>query len=64
MMYSGLIVWIKSQSESSGLSAVTQESIFVDSLQVFPWYFAFTVLMVFAILHLRFRKPKQTPVTE
>jgi hypothetical protein len=62
MMYSGLIVWIKSQADSSlvgahseGISAA-QQSVFVDSLQCFAWYFAFTVLMVFVIYRLRFGK--------
>ncbi len=62
IMYSGLIVWIKSQADrslvgahSEGISAA-QQSVFVDSLQCFAWYFAFTVMMVFVIYRLRFGK--------
>ena len=54
IMYSGLIVWIKQQSESEGLVEVARQSVFVESLQVFPWYFAFTVVMVFVIHRLQF----------
>jgi MFS family permease len=64
IMYSGLIVWIKSKAETTGPNSVTQESIFVESLQVFPWYFALTVAMVFAIHRLRFGKTKQTSIIE
>ena len=54
IMYSGLIVWIKQQSESEGLGEMARQSVFVESLQVFPWYFAITVVMVFVIHRLRF----------
>lgn len=54
IMYSGLIVWIKQQSDLEALGEVAQKSVFVESLQVFPWYFAFTVVMVFVIYGLRF----------
>lgn len=54
IMYSGLIVWIKQQSDLEALGEVAQKSVFIESLQVFPWYFAFTVVMVFVIYRLRF----------
>lgn len=55
LMYSGLIVWIKTQADGSVAGEVAQQSVFVDSLQSFAWYFAFTVLMVFVIHRLRFK---------
>lgn len=54
LMYSGLIVWIKSQADGTVVGEAAQQSVFVDSLQTFAWYFAFTVLMVFVIYRLRF----------
>jgi len=54
IMYSGLIVWIQSKGDGTVVGEVAQQSVFVDSLQVFPWYFAFTVVMVFVIYRLRF----------
>jgi len=56
LMYSGLIVWIKTQADGSVAGEVAQQSVFVDSLQSFAWYFAFTVLLVFVIHRLRFGK--------
>jgi len=61
IMYSGLIVWIKTQADSGAFGEhpkgilAAQQSVFVDSLQCFPWYFAFTVVMVFVIYRLRFK---------
>ena len=54
MMYSGLIVWIKTKTGNSAAVEAAQHSVFVESLQFFPWYFAFTALMVFAIHWMRF----------
>ena len=54
ILYSGLIVWIKTKDGNTDLGEATQHSVFVESLQVFPWYFAFTVMMVFLIHRLRF----------
>lgn len=55
MMYSGLIVWIKSQADETVVGEAAQQSIFVDSLQSFPWYFALTVAMAFVFYRLRFK---------
>jgi hypothetical protein len=54
ILYSGLIVWIKMEDGNTDVGDATQHSVFVESLQVFPWYFAFTVMMVFLIQRLRF----------
>ena len=54
IMYSGLIVWIKTKAGNSAAVEAAQHSVFVESLQFFPWYFAFTALMVFAIHWMRF----------
>lgn len=54
LMYSGLIVWIKSQAEGGVGGEAAQQSIFVESLQWFPWYFGGTVLLVFVCHRLRF----------
>ncbi|MEC8209298.1 MAG: MFS transporter [Verrucomicrobiota bacterium] len=54
IMYSGLIAWIKTKLENSATDEATQHLVFVESLQFFPWYFAFTVLIVFAIHWMRF----------
>ena len=54
MMYSGLIVWIKTKTGNSAAVEAAQHSVFVESLQFLPWYFAFTALMVFAIHWMRF----------
>lgn len=54
IMYSGLIVWIKQQAEAEAIGEVSRSAVFVDSLQIFPWYFAFTVVMVFVVHRLRF----------
>ncbi|MBC8188940.1 MAG: MFS transporter [Puniceicoccaceae bacterium] len=54
LMYSGLIVWIKAQQSGEIVGTVAEHSVFVESLQSFAWYFAFTVLMVFFIHRLRF----------
>ncbi|MDQ8209317.1 hypothetical protein QEH52_17450 [Coraliomargarita sp. SDUM461003] len=54
LLYSGLIVWIQSQAQG----AAAQDAVFVDSLQYFAWYFAFTLFMVFVLYRLRFGKRK------
>jgi hypothetical protein len=54
VLYSGMIVWIKTKGGNTDLGETGQHSVFVESLQVFPWYFAFTVVMVFLIHRLRF----------
>ncbi len=54
LMYSGLIVWIKLKAEGGHDGEVAQHAVFVDSLQCFAWYFAFTVVMVFLLHRLRF----------
>jgi len=58
IMYTGLIAWIKSQSEGEAVGQAAQQSTFVDSLQSFPWYFVFTVVMVFVIYRLRFGRKR------
>lgn len=58
LMYSGLIVWIQAQADAGGAGENAQHSIFEQSLQSFPWYFAFTVVMVFVLYRLRFGKRK------
>lgn len=58
IMYSGLVVWIKSQADGEVVGEAGQEAVFVDSLQVFPWYFAVTVGMVFVVYRLRFGRRK------
>ena len=55
-MYSGLIVWIKAQQSGEIVGTAAEHSVFVESLQSFAWYFAFTMLMVFFIHRLRFGK--------
>jgi hypothetical protein len=54
IMYSGLIVWIKTKAGNLAAGEVAQHSVFVESLQFFPLYFAFTVVLVFVIHWLRF----------
>jgi hypothetical protein len=56
LMYSGLIVWIKAQQSGEIVGTAAEHSVFVESLQSFAWYFAFTMLMVFFIHRLRFGK--------
>jgi MFS family permease len=56
LMYSGLIVRIKAQQSGEIVGTAAEHSVFVESLQSFAWYFAFTVLMVFFIHRLRFGK--------
>tara|TARA_B100001027_G_scaffold47937_1_gene31512 strand:- start:2294 stop:3643 length:1350 start_codon:yes stop_codon:yes gene_type:complete len=62
IMYSALIVWIKTEAGNSAVGEATQHSVFVESLQFFPLYFAFTVVLVFVIHWLRFgeSRSKQT----
>ena len=62
IMYSALIVWIKTEAGNSAVGAAAQHSVFVESLQFFPLYFAFTVVLVFVIHWLRFgeSRSKQT----
>ena len=56
LMYSGLIVWIKAQQSGEIVGTAAEHSVFVESLQSFAWYFAFTMLMVFFIHRQRFGK--------
>lgn len=58
LMYSGLIVAIKAGDDTDALivEADYQKSVFIDSLQVFPWYFLVTVVLVFAVHRLKFGK--------
>ena len=53
-MYSGLIVWIKTQERGAIVGNVSQQSIFVESLQWLPWYFLVCLGLVFVSQHLRF----------
>ena len=61
IIYSGLIVWIKREVVKSAEGEAAQHSVFVESLQFFPWYFAFTVVMVFAIHWIRFGRMSLSP---
>ena len=56
IFYSGLIAAIKANEESAGFvaDAAYQKFVFIESLQVFPWYFLGTLVLVFAIHRLRF----------
>jgi MFS family permease len=54
LMYSGLIVWIKTQAAGNVIGEAAQDSLFIESLQSFSWYFVFTVTMVFVLYRLRF----------
>lgn len=56
IMYSGLIVWIMAQQDGEATGEAAQHWIFVQSLQWFPWYFLGTVVLVFVLHRLRFRK--------
>ncbi|NBB78452.1 MAG: MFS transporter [Verrucomicrobia bacterium] len=54
LMYSGLIVWIETQSGAAATGAPAQDAVFIDSLQSFAWYFLFTVVLVFWLHRFRF----------
>ncbi len=57
LMYSGLIVAIKAgDADATMVEADYQKSVFIDSLQVFPWYFLATVALVFVVHRLKFGK--------
>ncbi|MGB0412811.1 MAG: MFS transporter [Coraliomargarita sp.] len=58
LMYSGLIVAIKASEEADAMmvEADYQKSVFIDSLQVFPWYFLGAVALVFVVHRLKFGK--------
>jgi MFS family permease len=56
MMYSGLIVWLQSKAGGDVSGDAAQDALFVDSLQWFPWYFLFSVVLVFVLHRLRFGK--------
>ncbi|MDQ8193145.1 hypothetical protein QEH59_01820 [Coraliomargarita sp. SDUM461004] len=58
LLYSGSIVWIQARSEGDLSEDRIQDSIFIDSLQAFAWYFVFTVAMVFVIHRWRFGKQR------
>lgn len=56
IFYSALIATIKSGEEvtAHASDAIYQKHVFIESLQVFPWYFLATVVLVFAIHRIRF----------
>lgn len=54
LMYSGLIVWIKTQERGAIVGNASQQSIFVESLQWLPWYFLVCLALLFLSQHLRF----------
>ena len=59
ILYSGLIAWIKTEGVSPIImdkKLNEQDSIFVQSLGWFPWYFLVTLVLVFIFYRLRFRK--------
>lgn len=59
ILYSGLIAWIKTEGVSPMImdkKLNEQDSIFVQSLGWFPWYFLVTLVLVFIFYRLRFRK--------
>jgi MFS family permease len=58
LMYSGLVVWIKTQDDGSAVGEAAQHAFFVESLQSFSWYFVFTVAMLFVLYRLRFGKKR------
>lgn len=58
LMYSGLIVWIQTQSDLAATGQSAQDAVFIDSLQSFSWYFLFTVVLVFWLQRLRFGRRK------
>lgn len=60
LMYSGLIVWIQTQSGAEATGEPEQEAVFVESLQSFGWYFLFTVMLVFWVHRMRFGRRKRT----
>jgi MFS family permease len=54
LIYSGLIVWIQTQTVAEATGEPAQDEVFIESLQSFGWYFLFTVVLVFFIHRLRF----------
>ena len=54
-MYSGLIVWIKTQNKGEIISHASEQSIFVESLQWLPWYFLICLTLVFVLQRIRFK---------
>ena len=58
MMYSGLIVTLKSKHEANPElhGEQLQQTVFVDSLTWLPLYFLISVAAVFLVHRLRFRK--------
>jgi hypothetical protein len=59
LLYSGLIAWIKLSEIDPivmGRKMNEQDSVFVQALGWFPWYFIFTIFLVVAFYSIRFRK--------
>lgn len=56
ILYSGLVATLKRGPDAEAHMGETtfQESVFVQSLQSFPWYFLATVLVVFGLQAIRF----------
>jgi hypothetical protein len=63
LLYSGLIVGIKSGKEASGLTTndALKDSVFVESLGWFPWYFLGSVILVCVVNRWRFGKRVTLP---
>ena len=59
ILYSGLITWIKLSDIDPivmGREMSEQDSVFVQALGWFPWYFIFTLFCVLVVYNIRFRK--------
>ena len=59
ILYSGLIAWIKLSEVDPvvmGRKMNEQDSVFVQALGWFPWYFIFTIFLVVVFYGIRFRK--------
>jgi MFS family permease len=59
LLYSSLIAWIKLQGvnpEEDGRTLSDQDSVFVEALGWFPWYFVITLVSATLLFRLRFRK--------
>ncbi len=54
LLYAGLITGIKAVEAGQGTGTPEQAAVFVESLQWFPWYFALSVVGVFAVYRFRF----------
>ena len=58
ILYSGLIASVKSSEDAATYSseAAYQKQVFIESLQIFPWYFVVTLLLVVVVHRMRFRR--------